>query len=52
MKPQVKLNDLLQMPKEQYEDIRVKFNVRSPDDEDPIEVYKDDPESINTSWLL
>ncbi len=48
---QLKLNDLLQIPKEQFEDIRVKFNICSPY-EDPLEVYKNDPEKINTSWLF
>ena len=48
---QLKLNDLLQIPKEQFEDIRVKFNICSPY-EDPLEVYKNDPERINTSWLF
>ena len=48
---QLKLNDLLQIPNEQFEDIRVKFNICSPY-EDPLEVYKNDPERINTSWLF
>ena len=51
MTNQLKLNDLLQIPKEQFGDIRVKFNIPSPY-EDPIEVYKNDPERINTSWLF
>lgn len=51
MKTQIKINDLLRIPKEQFGDIRVKFNICSPY-ENPIEVYKSDPEQINTSWLF
>ena len=49
--PQLKLNDLLRIPEEQFGNIRVKFNICSPY-EDPLEVYKSDPEKINTSWLF
>lgn len=51
MKNQLKLNDLLRIPKDKFQDVRVKLNVHSPY-EDPREVYKNNPEGINTDWLF
>lgn len=45
------LNDLLNFSEKDYENIKIRFNLPSPT-EDPLEIYKNDPEIINTKWLL
>lgn len=45
------LNDLLQLKKEDFSNIKVKFNQFNGLD-DPLEIYKKDPEKVNTQWLF
>ena len=47
----LKLDSFLRFPKEMIPHIRVKFNTCSPY-ENPLEVYKNNPELVNTNWLL
>lgn len=45
------LNDLLQFKKEEFGNIKVKFNQFNGVD-DPLEIYQKDPEKVNTQWLF
>ena len=47
----LKLNDILRIKEEDVWKVRVKFNVHS-GWEHPLDVYKTNPELINTQWLL
>ncbi len=45
------LNDLLNLDEKEIKKAKVKFNLYN-GKENPLDLYKKDPESINTSWLL
>ena len=45
------LNDLLHIRPEDIENTRVKFNI-SNGDTDPLDLYKKDPELVDTTWFL
>lgn len=45
------LNDLLHIPGEQAGNVKVKFN-QSNGNDDPMELYLRDPDTVNTDWLL
>ena len=45
------LNDLLHIPAEQAGNVKVKFN-QSNGNDDPMELYLRDPDTVNTDWLL
>lgn len=47
----IRLDTFLHFTEEQIPDIRIKFNTQSPY-EHPLDVYKADPERVNTQWLL
>ena len=48
---QITLNDLLQFKKEDFGNIKVKFN-QSDGVDDPIDLFRQDPEIVNTRWLF
>jgi len=45
------LNDLLHIPAEQAGNVKVKFN-QSNGNDDPMELYLRDPQTVNTDWFL
>lgn len=45
------LNDLLNFNEKEIKNVKIKFNLYN-GKEIPLELYKNDPESINTTWLL
>lgn len=45
------LDDLLHIPADQIENVKVRFNQHN-DSEDPMELYLRDPEVVNTQWLF
>lgn len=47
----IMLNDLLQFNAAEMSDVRVKFNVYDGAD-DPLELYKTNPDWVNVYWLL
>lgn len=48
---QIKLNDLLGFTEEEMDHVKIKFNI-SNGYVDPIEVFKLNPEEVNTQWLF
>lgn len=46
------LKDLLKFTDEEMKNIKVKFNISHPGENDPIELYKTNPERINNLWLF
>lgn len=48
---QITLNDLLQFKKEEFGNIKIKLNQPNGTD-DPMELYQQDPEIVNTQWLF
>lgn len=46
----IKLNDLLKLSEEQIKRTKIRFNVPS-DKENPIELFKNNPDVINKKWL-
>lgn len=48
---QIKLNDLLRFKKEEFGNIKIKLNKYNGID-DPMELYQQDPEIVNTQWLF
>lgn len=48
---QITLNDLLQFKKEEFGNIKIKLN-QSNGIDDPMELYQQDPEIVNTQWLF
>lgn len=48
---QITLNDLLQFEKEEFNNIKIKLN-QSNGIDDPMELYQQDPEIVNTQWLF
>lgn len=47
----IMLNDLLKFKQDDFKNIKVKFN-QSNGYEDPMELYKDNPDMINNQWLF
>ena len=45
------LNDILKISSEEISNTRVKFNI-SNGYTDPLELYKENPEKVNTTWFL
>lgn len=48
---QITLNDLLRFKKEKFGNIKIKLN-QSNGIDDPMELYQQDPEIVNTQWLF
>lgn len=48
---QITLNDLLQFRREDFSNIKIKFN-QSNGIDDPMELYQQNPEIVNTQWLF
>ena len=44
-------NDLLHIPPCDIDKVKIKFNQPSPD-EDPLELYRKNPDIVNTQWLF
>ena len=47
----LKINDLLRIPQSDMDKVKIKFNQPSPD-EDPLDLYRKNPDIINTQWLF
>lgn len=47
----LKINDLLRIPPCDIDKVKIKFNQPSPD-EDPLELYRKNPDIVNTQWLF
>ena len=47
----LKINDLLHIPPCDIDKVKIKFNQPSPD-EDPLELYRKNPDIVNTQWLF
>ena len=45
------LNDLLHLDEKTQDKTRIKFNIPT-EDNDPLELYKDNPDKINVDWFL
>ena len=45
------LNDILNISREEIDNTRIKFNIND-GDTDPLELYKENPEKVNTTWFL
>ncbi len=48
---QILLNDLLHFPKEEFNNIKIRFNQHN-GYSNPMELYQQNPEEINTRWLF
>lgn len=52
MKP-IFLNDLLNFEEKDFDNkIKVKFNIRNEDNEEPKDIYQKNPDEINNGWLF
>ena len=47
----IRINDILNFSKEEIPNVRVKFNIYNGYD-DPLELYKTDPDEVNIDWFL
>ena len=47
----LKINDLLHMPQSDIDKVKIKFNQPSLD-EDTLDLYRKNPDIINTQWLF
>ena len=47
----LKIDDLLRIPQSDMDKVKIKFNQPSPD-EDPLDLYRKNPDIINTQWLF
>ena len=48
---EIKLNDLLHFSGADMDIAKIKFNQSSPDS-NPLDLYQQDPEIVNTQWLF
>ena len=48
---EIKLNDLLHFSEADIDIAKIKFNQSSPDS-NPLDLYQQDPEIVNTQWLF
>ncbi|MCI6538089.1 MAG: hypothetical protein MR443_10690, partial [Lachnospiraceae bacterium] len=48
---EIKLNDLLHFSEADMDIVKIKFNQSSPDS-NPLDLYQQDPEIVNTQWLF
>ena len=46
------LNDLLRFSREEMERVKVRFNLQPKGGQDPMELYLENHEKVNTEWLL
>ena len=46
------LNDLLRFSREEMERVKVRFNLQPKGGQDPMELYLENREKVNTEWLL
>ena len=51
MTEKILLNDILNIPQDEIPNTRVKFNIHN-GYSDPLELYKANPEEVNTKWFL
>lgn len=47
----LKMDDLLRIPQSDMDKVKIKFNQPSPD-EDPLDLYRKNPDIVNTQWLF
>ena len=47
----LKIDDLLRIPQSDMDKVKIKFNQPSPD-EDPLDLYRKNPDIVNTQWLF
>ena len=47
----LKIDDLLRIPQSDMDKVKIKFNQPSPD-EDPLDLYRKNPDIVNTQWLV
>lgn len=47
----LKIDDLLRIPQSDMDKVKIKFNQPSPD-EDPLVLYRKNPDIVNTRWLF